>query len=38
MHRQDWSITEPGNAGTNWRTKRTRMESEGAVYYEELEL
>jgi peroxiredoxin len=38
MHRQDWSITDPSNAGTNWRTKRQRMESEGVVYYEDLEL
>jgi len=38
MHRQDWSITEPANAGANWRTKRQRMEAEGTVYYEDLEL
>jgi len=35
MHRQDWSITEPQNAGRNWQQKRNALTK---PYYRDLEL
>jgi peroxiredoxin len=35
MHRQDWAITEPANAGRNWISKRRSSEK---PYYGDLEL
>jgi peroxiredoxin len=35
MHRQDWSITEPQNAGRNWNQK---LRDSGQPYYSDLEL
>ncbi len=35
MHRQDWSITEPQNAGRNWQQKRSALTK---PYYRDLEI
>lgn len=35
MHRQDWAVTDPANAGRNWQQKRSRLTK---PYYRDLEL